>query len=56
MRPSIEERMNRQIEKAGIYNGMFDAGVTADPDVAVSTAVTPASIIRLLLVHSVSLI
>lgn len=29
MRPSIEERMNRQIEKAGIYNGMFDAGVTA---------------------------
>ena len=29
MRPSIEERMNRQIEKAGTYNGMFDAGVSA---------------------------
>lgn len=29
MRPSIEERMNRQIEKAETYNGMFDAGVTA---------------------------
>lgn len=29
MRPSIEERMNRQIEKAETYNGMFDAGVAA---------------------------
>jgi hypothetical protein len=29
MRPSIEERMNRQIEKSRTYNGMFDAGVTA---------------------------
>lgn len=29
MRPSIEERMNRQIEKSRTYNGMFDAAVTA---------------------------
>lgn len=29
MRPSIEERMNRQIEKSRTYNGMFDAAVSA---------------------------
>lgn len=39
MRPNIEERMNRQIEKAGIYNGMFDAGVTAVETATSETAV-----------------
>lgn len=42
MRPSIEERMNRQIEKAETYNGMFDAGVTAVETATSATAVEVA--------------
>lgn len=42
MRPSIEERMNRQIEKAETYNGMFDAGVTAVETATSQTAVEVA--------------
>jgi hypothetical protein len=42
MRPSIEERMNRQIEKAETYNGMFDAGVTAVETATSETAVEVA--------------
>ena len=42
MRPSIEERMNRQIGKAETYNGMFDAGVTAVETATSQTAVEVA--------------
>lgn len=42
MRPSIEERMNRQIEKAETYNGMFDAGVSAVETATSETAVEVA--------------
>ena len=42
MRPSIEERMNRQIEKAETYNGMFDAGVAAVETATSETAVEVA--------------
>lgn len=42
MRPSIEERMNRQIGKAETYNGMFDAAVTAVETTTSETAVEVA--------------
>lgn len=39
MRPSIEERMERQISKARKYNGMFDVAVSAVETSLATTAV-----------------
>ena len=39
MRPSIEERMERQISKARTYNGMFDVAVSAVETSLSATAV-----------------
>lgn len=41
MRPSIEERMERQLVKTRMYNGMFDTAVTA---VEVSTTATATEV------------
>ena len=41
MRPSIEERMERQLVKTRMYNGMFDTAVTA---VEVSTTASATEV------------
>lgn len=41
MRPSIEERMERQLVKTRMYNGMFDTAVTA---VEVSTTASAVEV------------
>ena len=43
MKPSIEERMNNQIQKTTLYNTLFDVVVTTSEDSLGVTSTNPAS-------------